>query len=129
MHKQNFVLPTATLLLLFAFTQEAASVFAQGFDMANIPKDKCLYLCRKNILMSNQDKKVNLELRKSRPQTLAAAFGGLLEMFGGRTSDADLINNWEKIVGTDTAKISNEFPATSTCANSTRFSRKTLSVR
>ena len=57
--------------------------------------------------MSNQDKKVNLELRKSRPQTLAAAFGGLLEMFGGRTSDADLINNWEKIVGTDTAKISN----------------------
>lgn len=32
MHKQNFVLPTATLLLLFAFTQEAASVFAQGFD-------------------------------------------------------------------------------------------------
>ena len=57
--------------------------------------------------MSNQDKKVNLELRKSRPQTLASAFGGLMEMFGGRTSDADLVNNWAKIVGQDIAKISN----------------------
>ena len=57
--------------------------------------------------MSNQDKKINLELRKSRPQTLAAAFGGLMEMFGGRTGDADLVNNWAKIVGTDISKISN----------------------
>ena len=57
--------------------------------------------------MSNQDKKINLELRKSRPQTLAAAFGGLMEMFGGRTGDADLVNNWSKIVGTDISKISN----------------------
>ena len=57
--------------------------------------------------MSNQDKKVNLEIRKSRPQTLAAAFGGLMEMFGVRTSDADLVNNWEKIVGDDISKISN----------------------
>ena len=57
--------------------------------------------------MSNQDKRVNLELRKSRPQTLAAAFGGLMEMFGGRTSDAELVNNWAKIVGLDIAKISN----------------------
>jgi len=56
--------------------------------------------------MSNQDKKVNLELRKSRPQTLASAFGGLMEMFGARTSDAELVNNWEKIVGTDISKIS-----------------------
>ncbi len=56
--------------------------------------------------MSNQDKKVNLELRKSRPQTLAAAFGGLMEMFGARTSDAELVNNWEKIVGSDISKIS-----------------------
>jgi len=56
--------------------------------------------------MSNQDKKVNLELRKSRPQTLAAAFGGLMEMFGGRTSDAELVNNWEKIVGVGISKIS-----------------------
>ena len=56
--------------------------------------------------MSNQDKKVNLDLRKSRPQTLASAFGGLMEMFGVRTSDADLINNWSKIVGDDISKIS-----------------------
>ena len=56
--------------------------------------------------MSNQDKKVNLELRKSRPQTLASAFGGLMEMFGGRASDADLVNNWAKIVGGDISKIS-----------------------
>ena len=56
--------------------------------------------------MSNQDKKVILELRKSRLQTLASAFGGLMEMFGGRASDADLINNWAKIVGLDISKIS-----------------------
>ena len=56
--------------------------------------------------MSNQDKKVNLELRRGRPQTLASAFGGLMEMFGARTSDAELVNNWEKIVGTDISKIS-----------------------
>ena len=56
--------------------------------------------------MLNQDKKVNLEIRKSRPQTLAAAFGGLMEMFGKKTSDADLANNWETIVGKDISKIS-----------------------
>ena len=48
-----------------------------------------------------------MDIRKSRPQTLAAAFGGLIEMFGGRVGDADLINNWKKIVGDDVAKISN----------------------
>lgn len=57
--------------------------------------------------MLNQDKKVNLDVRKSRPQTLASAFGGLIEMFGGRVGDADLANNWEKIVGTGISKISN----------------------
>lgn len=57
--------------------------------------------------MLNQDKKINLDTRKARPQTLAAAFGGLLEMFGARTSDADLANNWKKIVSSDIAKISN----------------------
>ena len=57
--------------------------------------------------MLNQDKKINLDTRKSRPQTLAAAFGGLMEMFGGHVGDADLINNWKKIVGNDIAKISN----------------------
>ena len=57
--------------------------------------------------MLNQDKKTKMDIRKSRPQTLAAAFGGLIEMFGGRVGDADLINNWKKIVGDDVAKISN----------------------
>lgn len=57
--------------------------------------------------MSNQDRKINLDIRKSRPQTLAAAFGGLMEMFGGRNSDADLANNWENIVSADISKISN----------------------
>jgi len=57
--------------------------------------------------MSNQDKKINFDLRKSRPQTLAAAFGGLLEMFGARSGDADLANNWKNIVSADISKISN----------------------
>ena len=56
--------------------------------------------------MLNQDKKINLDIRKSRPQTLAAAFGGFMEMFGIRASDADLSKNWENIVGRDIAKIS-----------------------
>jgi len=55
--------------------------------------------------MSNQDKKINLDIRKSRPQTLAAAFGGLLEIFGGRSGDADLIKNWQVIVGQDISRI------------------------
>lgn len=56
--------------------------------------------------MSNQDKKEKLDIRKSRPQTLAAAFGGLMEVFGVRVSDADLANNWVNIVGKDIANIS-----------------------
>ena len=47
--------------------------------------------------MLNQDKKVNLEIRKSRPQTLASAFGGVMEMFGGRVGDADLLNNYNLV--------------------------------
>lgn len=56
--------------------------------------------------MLNQDKKVNLDIRKARPQTLASAFGGLMELFGARVGDADLINNWEKVVGSGISKIS-----------------------
>lgn len=55
--------------------------------------------------MSNQDKKI--EIRKARPQTLAASFGGLFETFGIRASDADLVENWQNIVGQDIAKIAN----------------------
>ena len=56
--------------------------------------------------MSNQDKKDNLIIRKSRPQTLAASFGGLLDTFGIRASDADLADNWTNIVGNEIANIS-----------------------
>lgn len=56
--------------------------------------------------MSNQDKKANLVIRKSRPQTLGASFGGLLDTFGIRASDADLANNWKNIVGAEIANIS-----------------------
>ena len=57
--------------------------------------------------MSNQNKKVNLEVRKNRPQTLASAFGGLLEIFGARTGDADLAKNWKNVVSKDIYDIAN----------------------
>ena len=57
--------------------------------------------------MSNQGKKPDLNVRKSRPQTLAASFGGLMDSFGVRASDADLAINWKNIVGDDIANISN----------------------
>ncbi len=57
--------------------------------------------------MSNQGKKPDLNIRKSRPQTLAASFGGLMDSFGVRASDADLAINWKNIVGDDIANISN----------------------
>jgi hypothetical protein len=57
--------------------------------------------------MSNQNKKINLDIRKSRPQTLAAAFGGLMEIFGVRAGDADLAKNWKNIVSPDIYKIAN----------------------
>ena len=57
--------------------------------------------------MSNQDKKINLDERISRPQTLAASFGSLLGMLGIRASDADLSANWRNIVGNEIANIAN----------------------
>ena len=57
--------------------------------------------------MLNQNKKINLDVRKARPQTLAAAFGGLLEIFGARTSDADLAKKWKEIVSEDISNIAN----------------------
>lgn len=57
--------------------------------------------------MSNQNKKINLDVRKSRPQTLASAFGGLMEIFGARTGDADLAKNWKNIVSRDISDIAN----------------------
>ena len=55
--------------------------------------------------MSNQDKKINLNVRKSRPQTLAAVFGGVMELLGGRAADADLVKNWDSIVGKEISNI------------------------
>jgi len=59
--------------------------------------------------MSNQnkDKKPDLTIRKSKPQTLAASLGGLLDKLGVRASDADLAENWINVVGADIANISN----------------------
>ena len=57
--------------------------------------------------MLNQNKKINLDVRKNRPQTLASAFGGLLEIFGARTSDADLAKNWKNIVSKEIYDIAN----------------------
>lgn len=57
--------------------------------------------------MSNQDKKINLDVRKNRPQTLASAFGNLMEIFGVRSSDADLVKNWKNIVSNDISNIAN----------------------
>ena len=56
--------------------------------------------------MLNQEIKAKIKTRKEKPQTLAASFGGLLEHLGIRASDADLSENWVKIVGEDIAKIS-----------------------
>ena len=37
--------------------------------------------------------------------TIASAMGELMQMFGTRTSDADLVKRWEKIMGADIANI------------------------
>ena len=54
-------------------------------------------------LSRNMNKVPNLERRKSRPQTLGGAFGGLMRMFGRAASDSDLVANWERIVGSELA--------------------------
>jgi len=57
--------------------------------------------------MSNQDKKTKIAKRISSPQTLASAFGSLMDAFGVRASDSELTNNWVNIVGNEIANISN----------------------
>ena len=54
--------------------------------------------------MSSQQNKI--ENRTSRPQTLAAALGGLIRIFGGHASDADLAARWAEIMGADIGSIS-----------------------
>ncbi len=53
--------------------------------------------------MSNQQN--NFDKRSKRPITIASAMGELMQIFGIRTSDADLVNRWEKIMGQDIASI------------------------
>ena len=54
--------------------------------------------------MSNQQNK--LSTRIARPQTLGAALGGLIKIFGGHASDADLAARWSEIMGADIGGIS-----------------------
>ena len=54
--------------------------------------------------MSNPEKS-RLDVRRARPQTLAGVVGGLMQMFGPRTSDADLMRRWDEIMGPDIATI------------------------
>ena len=51
------------------------------------------------------NKAPDLNHRLSRPTTLGGAFGGLMRMFGGQTSDADLAAKWAEIVGSDVAEM------------------------
>ncbi len=53
--------------------------------------------------MSNHDKKLNERLK--RPQTIAGALGGLIQVFGVRASDSDLVQRWAEIMGADIAAI------------------------
>lgn len=53
--------------------------------------------------MSNQQCKFNK--RTSRPQTIAGAVGGLLQLFGVRASDADLVARWDEIMGPEIAGL------------------------
>ena len=53
--------------------------------------------------MSNQDKKIDQRL--TRPQTIAGALGGLMQIFGVRASDADLVARWDDIMGADIANV------------------------
>ncbi len=53
--------------------------------------------------MSNHDKKLNERLK--RPQTIAGALGGLIQVFGVRASDSDLVQRWAEIMGPDIAAI------------------------
>ena len=44
-------------------------------------------------------------MRGRRPQTIAGAIGGLMQMFGPRASDADLMRRWDDVMGPDIAAI------------------------
>ena len=52
---------------------------------------------------NNIEQKLNT--RTTRPTTIAGALGNLLQIFGIRASDQDLIERWDKIMGDDIASI------------------------
>ena len=53
--------------------------------------------------MSNQNNK--FLKRTARPSTIASAMGELMQIFGVRASDSDLIQRWDKIMGPEIANI------------------------
>ena len=56
-------------------------------------------------MSSQQNKKPTISTRTARPQTLGAAMGGLMKIFGVRATDADLASRWDEIMGPDIASI------------------------
>ena len=46
-----------------------------------------------------------MNVRLSKPQTLAGALGDLLRIFGARASDADLAARWDEIMGPEISAI------------------------
>ncbi len=54
--------------------------------------------------MSNPEKN-KFSSRRARPQTLAGAVGALMQMFGPRASDADLVARWDVVMGADLASM------------------------
>ncbi len=43
--------------------------------------------------------------RFSRPRTFASSLGNLMQIMGVAASDSDLLNRWDKIMGSDIANI------------------------
>lgn len=56
--------------------------------------------------MSNQpNKKPTILTRTAHPQTLGAAMGGLMKLFGVRASDSDLAARWDEIMGPNISSV------------------------
>ena len=56
-------------------------------------------------MQKNNNLEQKLNDRAMRPTTLAGALGGLLQIFGRRASDTDLVERWNEIMGDDIASI------------------------
>lgn len=55
--------------------------------------------------MSNQVNK--FDKRSNHPSTIANAIGELMQLFGIRASDADLVKRWDEIMGAEISNIAN----------------------